>query len=215
MDEFYYTLVTDGSSDTALLPILDWLLQIQGIRVSIQSQWADLRRVRWPGKPSLADKVSSALRQYPCDLLFVHRDAETEPRENRIEEIKRAVERVKQSQTISPAVCVIPVRMQEAWLLFDEDAIKQAAGNRSYSGSLNLPAPHVLESLPDPKTELYERLRQAADLSSRRRKKQPVRRQARRVADFIDNFSPLRNLPAFAALEDDVRQVIREYGWVT
>jgi hypothetical protein len=37
------------------------------------------------------------------------------------------------------AICVIPVRMQEAWLLFDETAIKFAAGNRTYPKSLNLP----------------------------------------------------------------------------
>ena len=41
-----------------------------------------------------------------------------------------------------PAICVIPVRMQEAWLLFDEIAIRHAAGNphgRSFGPTAGIP----------------------------------------------------------------------------
>ena len=122
--ELRYILVTDGSSDVVLLPILDWILQTQGVRQAIQGEWADLRRVRWSGKPMLADKVSAALQYNSCDILFVHRDAEREPRANRVEEISRAIEVVRRIRPVSPAVCVVPVRMQEAWLLFDENAMQ-------------------------------------------------------------------------------------------
>ncbi len=51
MNEFTYTLITDGSSDRALEPILTWLLrQFLKENVAIQSEWADLRRVPNPPK---------------------------------------------------------------------------------------------------------------------------------------------------------------------
>lgn len=42
MRDLRYTLVADGSSDVALLPILTWLLRRNGVALSIQATWADL-----------------------------------------------------------------------------------------------------------------------------------------------------------------------------
>jgi hypothetical protein len=116
-----YTLLSDGSSDRALLPVLQWLLRAGSGR-DFQSQWADLRRLRRPPK-TLPERIQAALDLYPCDLLFVHRDAESEGWERRVEEIRQHL-RVPADQTV---VCVVPVRMQEAWFLFDERAIRLAA----------------------------------------------------------------------------------------
>ena len=60
---------------------------------------------------------------FPCELLFVHRDAEQASIDGRAQEIREALE---QCQT-PPVVCVIPVRMQEAWLLFDEAALRKVS----------------------------------------------------------------------------------------
>ena len=48
MKDLRYTLLSDGSSDQALIPILTWLLQKLGVRSAIQPAWADLRRLRKP-----------------------------------------------------------------------------------------------------------------------------------------------------------------------
>ena len=215
MKELRYTLVTNGSSDTALLPILTWLLMSQGVRCAIQAQWADLRQVRRSKKWGLTERIRWSLYLYPCELLFVHRDAEREPREKRVDEIKQALEKVAASRPILPAVCVVPVRMQEAWLLFDEAAIRHAAGNRSGRQALDLPAIKRLEGLADPKAALYELLKQASGLYGRRLKSFPLSTRARRVTEFIDDFTPLRALSAFAVLEHDVKQVIEQYDWRT
>ena len=103
--------------------------------------------------------------------------------------------------------------MQEAWLLFNEAAIRHAAGNRSGRQSLHLPPFKQLEKLPDPKGELHKRLKQASGLSGRRLKRFPVRQRARRVPEFMDDFSPLRALSAFAALEEDLQQIIEQRSW--
>ena len=212
MEELRYTLVAEGGSDRALLPVLDWLLIENGVRCPIQAAWADLGILPLPDRPKLADKIERSLAFYPCDLLFVHRDADREPREKRIREIHEAIAAIPDG--LSPAyVCVIPVRMQEAWLLIDEDAIKAAAGNRRYTGQLELPAVSRLESLPDPKGVLSQLLIQASDLNRRRLRSFRVTKHAERVTEFIGDYAPLRQLSAFAALEEEVSNAIRENGW--
>ena len=139
-----------------------------------------------------------------------NKKAAGEPYLSRWQEIVRAREEAVQ---LPPTVCVIPVRMQEAWLLFDEPAIRTAAGNPNGRNRLDLPRLQHVEGLPDPKEVLYELLRTASGLSGRRHKKLPVSQLAQRVSDFIDDFAPLRTLPAFTALEDEIRETVEIHGW--
>ena len=209
MPDLYFTLLGDGSSDRILLRHLRWLL-LQHVRldVALQAQWADLSLE--PSRPrSLVDRIEAAARLYPCDILFVHRDAEREPRETRDREVRRALE---QFSDIT-GVPVIPVRMQEAWLLFDLAAIRNAAGNPNGSLPASLPPLRRIEDNADPKTVLYELLRQVSGLSGRRLRRFQPSSHAIRVADFIDDFSPLRAVPAFAALEEDILKILEEQGW--
>jgi hypothetical protein len=208
--ELRYTLVSDGSSDNALFPILSWLLREQAITCAIQPEWADLRRLPVPPK-KLALRIENAIELFPCDLLFVHRDAERGTYQERKAEILKALRRVRSG--ISPAVCVVPVRMQEACLLFDEAAVRRAAGNPNGRQTLSLPDLVRLEQLPDPKETLYSLLKKASGLAGRRLKKLQVNKCANRVADFVDSFQPLRTLSAFQALEADIKVIVRERRW--
>ena len=124
MRELRYTLVSDGSSDRALLPILTWLLDEHRVRCPIQAEWADLRRLPSPPK-NLAPRIEKSLELYPCDLLFVHRDAENRSYDQRRAEIDGVLATI--GLTNPPSVCVVPVRMLEAWLLFDEAALRRAS----------------------------------------------------------------------------------------
>ena len=103
--------------------------------------------------------------------------------------------------------------MQEAWLLIDETAIKTAAGNRRYAGELELPTARQLEMISDPKGLLNRLLVQASDLNRRRHKSFPVAKHARLVSEFVEDFSPLRQLSAFAALEEEVSAAIQANNW--
>jgi hypothetical protein len=210
MIELRYTLVSDGSSDRALLPVLSWLLRENQVRCPIQAEWADLRRICNPPR-RLAARIQVSLEFFPCDLLFVHRDAETFPFIRRKAEINNALSRL--NFTHPPAVCVIPVRMMEAWLLFSEPAIRRAAGNPNGQTPLTLPQLSHLEQLPDPKSVLFELLKNASGLSSGRLKRFDVRHSAGLVSRDIENFSPLRTLLAFQALEDDVRSIVANNQW--
>lgn len=209
MQEIRYTLITDGSSDRALMPILTWLLIELGVNIPIQSAWADLARLPHPPK-KLADRIERAIALYPCDLLFVHRDAEKEPRQKRVSEINQAVELIPPDIRL-PIVCVIPVKMTEAWLLIDERAIREAAGNPKGNKTLNLPKLSKIEALSDPKETLEALLELARGHSPR--KKQTV--SITRIAELIDDFQPLKQLPAFIALEFELKQTLGDRGWLS
>jgi hypothetical protein len=212
MKELRYTLLSDGPSDRALLPILTWLLREQGVDYAIQPDWADLRRLPSPPR-TLGPRIKIGLELYPCDLLFVHRDAERFPHQTRVNEIRREVAEIAEIAAIPPVVCVVPVRMQEAWLLFSEAALRRASGNPNGRQPMRLPSLYELESIPDPKRLLNDLLREVSGLNSRRRQKFQVSISAKRVSELIDDFTPLRVLPAFSALEEEIKQIIRVHNW--
>jgi len=150
---------------------------------------------------------------YPCDLLFVHRDAERASPESRLAEIADALKKARSRIDLPPAVCVVPVRMQEAWLLFDVQAIRKAAGNPNGRAVLNLPRVGDLETKPNPKKLLNELLCRASELKGRHLKRFKRSIAPARVAEFIDDFGPLRDLCAFKKLEDDIKEIVASGGW--
>lgn len=201
------TLLTDGSSDVALLPILEWAIRQQAGELAVQCEWADLRRLQSPPR-TLGDRIAKAVDLYPCHVLFVHRDAEGQDPERRYEEIRAAVQVAEVQGFNVPYVCVVPVRMQEAWLLLDPVAIRHAAANPNGTVRLNLPSPRLLEALPDPKVVLYESLKAASEFRGRRLKRFRTEQCAPLVSRYMRDFRPLRVLPAFVRMEDEIRTVI-------
>ena len=210
MGRLRYTLVADGSSDRSLVPILTWLLRGSCGLQPIQGEFSDLRRLPNPPR-SLAERIDRSVELFPCDLLFVHRDAERAAVEHRAAEIGRAVRKTKVAT--GPVVCVVPVRMQEAWLLIDEAALRHAAGNPNGREPLNLPSVETLEALPDLKQILHDLLRQASGLRGRRLRSFSERLSGHRVAELIEDFDPLYRLTAFQRLAADVERTVTEQGW--
>lgn len=179
----------------------------------LDQQWADLRQLQRPPK-QLPDRIRMAVELFPCHLLFVHRDAEAEPLSERKQELHSAVQSAFPNGLL-PAVCVVPVRMMEAWLLFDEQALRQAAGRPSGRLPLGLPRLQRLEEVIDPKDKLHRLLIEASGATGRRRKKFPTVERVHRLASLIEDYSPLRALPAFRELEQDLRTVLLENHWIS
>jgi hypothetical protein len=128
----------------------------------------------------------------------------------RVEEIREAI---MEAKLTIPAVPVVPVRMQEAWLLIDERAIREAAGNPHGRYPLALPALHELEDLPDAKARLHILLRDASGLHGRRLRTAPITHYAQQVTKRIEDFTALRRLSAFADLEARLARLVHERGW--
>lgn len=205
MSALRYTLLSEGTSDQALLPVLDWLLRHHFPDHAVQPSWANPQRFGQPPK-RLSDKIALTIEFFPCDVLFVHRDADRELRENRVREITGAKLEVKTAQNL-PVVCVVPTRMTEAWLLHDEAALRTAAGNPHGKEPLQLPRIADLEKEPDPKDLLHKLLLDASGRKGRRLRSFAVSGRVRRLAELIDDFAPLRALPAFRSLESDIQNI--------
>ncbi len=195
------TLVSEGTSDRALLRVIRWLFRHRGFIGPIEESWADIGRFRSPPK-TLAEKIRLALLFYPCDVLFVHRDSDGYEPASRAKEIAAAI----------PSDChcvpVIPVRMLEAWLLFDEELIRAAAGNPLSKAELELPPLNRVESIADPKSMLLGLLRRASGLSGRRLAKFNSYEARFRIAELAEDFSPLFALAAFRELDEQIRGLI-------
>lgn len=201
-----FTLLADGPGDEALMPVLNWLWQQHRPNELWIGQFADLEYSGLRSR-ALEDRLEPALDLYPCDVLFVHRDAEKESLEKRTQEIHSALAVAFATSTHPPVVCVVPVRMSEAWMLFNEKAIRIAAANPNGSMRLQLPQASKIEQMPDPKAKLRELLQTACGLPPQRLRSFSVPRAAKLVTEFIEDFSPLRQLPAFARMEDEFKRI--------
>lgn len=205
-----WTLLADGPGDRVLIHVLSWVLETNSPR-AFQPAWAS-PDVLPHTRAGLLERINAALSLYPCDLLFVHRDAEGASRTQRVREIETALGEAAGEKRF-PAICVVPVRMQEAWFLFDETALRRAAGNPTGRVVLELPALDRVERIADPKTVLHQLLRDASELKGRRRNAFNARVAAHRLAQLIRDYSPLRRLDAFRQLETDVSATLAEHGW--
>lgn len=210
MADLSFTLVGEGTSDAALVPVIIWLFADVLPDVEIVGYCAnqeDLPSMRdWPGR------ITEAFKARPCDILFVHRDADSAGRAARLVEIQESVEAFQQQAVPAlPILPVVPVRMIETWLLADETAIRTAARNPSGRMPLNIPQIRDLERVRDPKSILHALTREASGLGTRRR--QGVEVDHVLIARLTASFEPLRQLPAFQAFETDLRRVINEQGW--
>lgn len=207
MSGLTYTLLGDGTSDRLLEHPIRWALASLGVRVEL-AQWANLQRVT-PRPMGLTECARTALRLYPAELLFVHRDAESTALSARIEEVRQAVEGVA-----DPHVAIVPVRMTEAWFLHDESAIRRASGNPNGTASLSLPTPARVELEVDPKSTLETAILTASELTGRRRQKRKAEfpRMRIRTAELISDFQPLTVAPAFRAFVASLRSALVGLG---
>jgi hypothetical protein len=213
--EIHYTLVSDGTSDRALIPIINWIIRQKGYIGNLEGTCVDYRLYRAHGTGnSLADRILYAVKFFPCDLLFVHRDSESMSDSSRRQEISEALDIAFILNPVIPNVPVIPIRMTEAWLLLREDAIRYAAGNLNGRTPIFLPDISTVDQMPHPKEYLHEQIVNASELNSRRRRHFVPERTVHRVSEYIDDFSRLRALVSFTTLELDIENVLNNQHWI-
>lgn len=201
MQHISFTLVADGTSDQALLPIIEWVVAdaLPGIPFRVEMACKIGKHA-----DGLSGRISNAIKLFPCDILIVHRDAEGESLAHRTSEIDQAIPKD------APAVVkVIPTRMTEAWLMGSEVAIRTAAGNPNGKAVFSLPKKGRWELEKDPKEILFVALRFASELKGRRLKSFDVEYRRHRVSQLIDDFSYLRGLSSFDEFERSLRCAIR------
>lgn len=182
-----YAVVADGGTDRLLVPIIQWA--VHRLDPGVEILEPEFRKRRGSVSDFLAAYRTGAM------LIFVHRDSEAFTLDERLKEF-HTVDR----QDVVP---VVPVRMSESWLLFDGSAIAKAAS----TPTAQVPVPSIteIEHIPDPKGRLDQLLLHAAGRPSGRRgrifRRSIVNRRVS-VAEYIADFSPLENVPAFRRFQE-------------
>lgn len=190
-------LITDGSSDRALIPLITLLL-----KEHLQLPYDSIEHITCDTNV-LSEKVSEVADTYSLDILFIHRDAENTEWTNRISEITNATP----SNLMGKVIAVIPVKMTESWLLTDAKVIRNAVGNPTSTTNLEIPVASKLETCAA-KTVLLNALTAASDLGTQRRRKFKPEKFRHRVAELTTDLGLLRNIPSFKRLEDDLKPLL-------
>jgi hypothetical protein len=194
VDSVKITLLCDGSSDRVIIPIAEKLFD-QHCRVGYEFEYAKNLPVN---SKTLKQRIQASLQYYPCDLLIIHRDAEGQAALRR-QEIATAVIDIGQSYVVA-----MPIKMTEAWLLCDHQAIRHAAGNPRGTTQLDIPSVEKIES-SDAKAVLLKALTVAAsDLGRNRLQKFYPQQHRHLIADQLNDFTSLRRLTSFTDFEQEV-----------
>lgn len=196
------TILGDGSSDRCLIQPISWILnQHAGINYT-----AEFAQHTAPIREGLLARAQKAIEYYPCDILIVHRDAEGEEYEARLNEIETSLGELNKKY-----IPIIPIRMLEAWLLFDEIAIRKAANKPDGRANLNIPRLNRIENVADPKHLLFESLKTATESSGRKLAKFDLNNARIRVAELIDDYSPLTKFDSFNIFKNQLDSCIKSF----
>ena len=196
-----FLLACEGRSDAGLVPHIERLIAEVG-ETEVEGE-------SWFYGGRLADKIRKGLEVADgmADLLFVHRDADSRGAPARFGEIADAVAAVRDAPRW---VGVVPVRMTEAWLILDEDAIRRAVGRPNGRTPLGLPTPSEAERRAHPKDILASALLAASDATGRRRERiqRDFGRLRQRLLTNLPIHGPLTQLTSWLRFRDDTRRAI-------
>jgi hypothetical protein len=166
---------------------------------------------RTHGQPR-AQRIAAVAREarVAWSILFIHADSDGD-QGRAIQERIEPARALLQAEWGAQSVAVVPVRMTEAWVLADFQALKGAFGTTMSEHDLGLAdaEAHGPDRLTDPKATL-----EAAFRASR------GRRRARSVAPYFGmigetaSFDELRKLDAYRRMEGELRLSLRTLGYL-
>ena len=198
-----FAFLCEGSSDTGLIAHLETLLVDFGAQEA--TGMPDTRKGTIPARlrQLLTEGTGTGI-----DMVFIHRDSDGPDRDGREREIRRGVE---ESGFPHPFIPVIPVQETEAWLLLDEQAIRDVVASQGKQ-PLRLPKPNAIEGTRNPKEILQKALLAASETSGRRLKKEKnsFSRHRRVLMQRLDPFGAVRNLPSWQCLERDIKRALEQ-----
>lgn len=197
-------LICDGTSDTCIQDIIQWVVDSQFPDRIFRIQAA---REVIPAHAPLETRIRRTHKLYEPNIIVCHRDAENQVLGQRILEIANAAGIASVAARIVPAV---PVRMIESWLLVNEGAIRRAANNRNGTNPLTLPSHSRIENETHPKLILMTALRTASGLPPQRLKRFDAHQARSRITGFMDTFAELRQQNGFLIFEQELVAAVNQ-----
>ncbi|WP_281185337.1 DUF4276 family protein [Trichlorobacter lovleyi] len=143
------------------------------------------------------------------NLLFVHADGAGDSVRARTQQVQPAIDLLQQELSREgTGVAVIPIRETEAWAICDGDALRQVFGTTLNDEQMELPRlPSLVESDLDPKETLRKAFLHTTP--SGRHRKQGVSPMLNALGEQV-SLQQLRRLTAFAVLEHELKQALRQ-----
>ena len=198
-----FAFLCEGPSDTGLIAHLETLLVHFGAQEATGQPDTRKGTIRARLQQLLTEATGAGI-----NMVFIHRDSDGPDREGREREIRRGVE---ESGFPHPFIPVIPVQETEAWLLLDEQAIRDVVASKGKQ-PLRLPKPNAIEGTRKPKEILQKALLAASETSGRRLKKEKnsFNHHRRVLLQRLDPFGAVRDLPSWQCLERDIKRALEQ-----
>lgn len=204
-----FLLVSEGPSERHLVPILETLCVRAGAEEAMGDA-PDLSRLPQRIGRCIESQVQAALQLGGfCNLLFVHKDADSR---NHLGVQTSIVAKLASVVNCPRSICIIPVQELEAWLMTNEQLIREVVGNARGRNHLGLPTIKQIEKTSSPKELLKQALMQASGEKGRR---------LRRIANDFPHYralllqrllldGPINQLPAWQRLTNDIKQAVHQ-----
>lgn len=165
--------------------------------------------ISFPGRPS-SDVFRDAMIEHvdACHLVVVHTDGAGQPENARADRIDPWFESVRDlfDDRRRSLVAAVPVKETEAWMLCDTSALNTVLGTGFTREQFELPHPHEVESLSNPKAALDRVHLKAAGV---RQARKVGRRPLYRSIGLVVAFDALVRIPAFQRFRDDFEASLR------
>ncbi|MEZ5586278.1 MAG: hypothetical protein R3E46_04320 [Sedimenticolaceae bacterium] len=202
-----FVFVGEGPTDKALIPHIESLCikygadEVRGIAPDLS--W-------FPEKvgKKVSDQVRVALQLEPrVDAVFIHRDSDSRDPSDRKSEIESELVKIGVDK---PCVKVIPIQEIEAWLLVDEQAIRDVADNPRGGVPVCIPKLKDIENTASPKEVLMKAIQEASDTSGKRLRdiKRSFGSRRRILIERLDINGPICNLESWKTLESDISTLV-------
>lgn len=168
---------------------------------------------------TFSDYVLEAARSAEADrlmVLCVHADADDDSDTKTVNNLIAPAflyTRLRLSPHINPnMVAIIPVRMTEAWMLVDKDALKEEIGTDKTDAQLGLT--RLPESIANPKETIKEAIRLAFDHRPRRSRNQVSVSELYEPLGAIVSLERLALLPSYQKFREAVREAFRQLNYL-
>ena len=214
MNSVTFGLYAEGRTDERFLPILirraSENVLIQYDRSNIEAIEPILIKVQYDSYPDRADRIRAAAQE-ACGYhaLIIHADADDlDYQQAYNERFKPGLERVRVEQNVCrELIPIIPVRMIEAWMLADIEALEKVLDTAINPRSLQLKKTHQVEKYQDPKSTLESIIQSVFP----NKQKQWSRIKGLLYAELapLIRLSCLKQVPAYKEFEQELSRVLK------
>lgn len=219
--QLYIGFTVEGTTDTRFLTqIIQNVFEETAFECRTDVEIEDVRIVEVPKTQfveTICNASNKAATEYGMSVLCVHADSDARTIDDvityKFSPLFYALDSLGNDSHCKNIVPIIPIQMNEAWMLADKELLKakiNAASNRDEELGLQ----RTPESYADPKQAIEDAIRIAQAGKTKRTRKELS------IGDLYDELGQsislerLRTIASFNAFESNVRNAFRQLGYI-